>query len=74
MLVLVFLQAFLEEQLSYQDAKYPQELSELTGWQPDETQISLWTSPCAPRCSEPAERPPPAAESEVRRQLVRDGT
>ncbi|KAF1380980.1 hypothetical protein PFLUV_G00169690 [Perca fluviatilis] len=62
---------FLEEQLAYQDAKYPREVSDLSGWQPDETQIPLWTYCCTPHCCEPAERPPPTTESEVRRKLIR---
>ncbi|KAA8589927.1 hypothetical protein FQN60_013292 [Etheostoma spectabile] len=33
--------AFLEEQLAYQDAKYPGGASDLSGWQPDETQTPL---------------------------------
>ena len=59
-------EAFLEEQLAYQDAKYPGDLSDLSGWQPDETLIPLWTYCCTPHCCEPAERPPPTTESEVR--------
>ncbi|KAM6894290.1 coronin-2A-like [Lycodopsis pacificus] len=58
-------EAFLEEQLAYQDAKYPREMSDLSGWQPDETQIPLWTYCCTPHCCEPAERPPPTTESEL---------
>lgn len=58
-------QAFLQEQLSYQDAKYPHELSDLMGWQPDETQLVL---PCMPHCCEPSERPPPTTKGEVRPQ------
>ncbi|XP_063324851.1 coronin-2B-like [Pelmatolapia mariae] len=58
-------EAFLEEQLSYQDAKYPKDLSDLSGWQPDETQVPLWTYCCTPHCCEPAERPPPMTESEL---------
>lgn len=48
-------QAFLQEQLSYQDAKYPREPSELDDWQPDDTQTEAWTCPSAPRRQEPAE-------------------
>lgn len=62
----LFLEAFLEEQLAYQDAKYPREVSDLSGWQPDETQVPLWSYCCTPHCCEPAERPPPTTESEVR--------
>ncbi|XP_056299367.1 coronin-2B-like isoform X2 [Pseudoliparis swirei] len=51
--------AFLEEQLAYQDAKYPRDMSDLCGWQPDETHC------CTPHCCEPAERPPPTRESEL---------
>lgn len=69
--LIVSLEAFLEEQLAYQDAKYPREVSDLSGWQPDETQIPLWTYCCTPHCCEPAERPPPTTESEVRRELIR---
>ncbi|KAL4007763.1 hypothetical protein ACER0C_001615 [Sarotherodon galilaeus] len=58
-------EAFLEEQLSYQDAKYPKDLSDLSGWQPDETQVPLWTYCCTPHCCEPAERPPPMTDSEL---------
>ncbi|KAM6909047.1 coronin-2A [Xenentodon cancila] len=54
--------AFLREQLAYQDAKYPGDLSDLSGWQPDETQTPLWTYCCTPHCCEPAERPPPPTE------------
>lgn len=52
---MVSFQAFLREQLAYQDAKYPREPSELMGWQPDDTQTPLWTCPSAPHCQEPAE-------------------
>ncbi|XP_041841215.1 coronin-2B-like [Melanotaenia boesemani] len=58
-------QAFLEEQLAYQDAKYPRDLSDLSGWQPDETQVPLWTYYCTPHCCEPAETPPPTTETEL---------
>ncbi|KAM4537343.1 coronin-2B-like [Odontesthes bonariensis] len=58
-------QAFLEEQLAYQDAKYPGDVGDLSGWQPDETLIPLWTYCCTPHCCEPAERPPPTTESEL---------
>ncbi|XP_039874802.1 coronin-2B-like [Simochromis diagramma] len=58
-------EVFLEEQLSYQDAKYPKDLSDLSGWQPDETQVPLWTYCCTPHCCEPAERPPPMTECEL---------
>ncbi|XP_005752702.1 coronin-2B-like [Pundamilia nyererei] len=60
-----FIEVFLEEQLSYQDAKYPKDLSDLSGWQPDETQVPLWTYCCTPHCCEPAERPPPMTECEA---------
>lgn len=69
LLLFISLEAFLEEQLAYQDAKYPREVSDLSGWQPDETQIPLWTYCCTPHCCEPAERPPPTTESEVRCEL-----
>ncbi|XP_054863684.1 coronin-2B [Amphiprion ocellaris] len=64
-------QAFLEEQLAYQDAKYPRDVSDLSGWQPDETQIPLWTYCCTPHCCEPAERPPPTTESELLQAFYR---
>nr|XP_046237594.1 coronin-2B-like [Scatophagus argus] len=64
-------EAFLEEQLAYQDAKYPREVSDLSGWQPDETQIPLWTYCCTPHCCEPAERPPPTTESELLQAFYR---
>lgn len=63
--LIISLEAFLEEQLAYQDAKYLREVSDLSGWQPDETQIPLWKYCCTPHCCEPAERPPPTTESEV---------
>uniref|UniRef100_A0A672HJ89 Coronin n=1 Tax=Salarias fasciatus TaxID=181472 RepID=A0A672HJ89_SALFA len=48
------------------DAKYPRAPSDLSGWQPDETQCALWTYRFTPHCSEPAERaPPPRAHDEV---------
>lgn len=43
--VLVRFQAFLLEQLAYQDAKYPRGPSELMDWQPDDTQSPPWTCP-----------------------------
>ena len=58
----LFFEAFLEEQLSYQDAKYPRKVSDLSGWQPDET---LLTNFFTPHCCEPAEKPPPNTENEV---------
>ncbi|XP_074480798.1 coronin-2A isoform X3 [Sebastes fasciatus] len=64
-------EAFLEEQLAYQDAKYPREVSDLSGWQPDETQIPLWTYCCTPHCCEPTERPPPTTESELLQAFYR---
>ncbi|XP_038588289.1 coronin-2B-like [Micropterus salmoides] len=64
-------EAFLEEQLAYQDAKYPREVSDLSGWQPDETHIPLWTYCCTPHCCEPAERPPPTTESELLQAFYR---
>ncbi|XP_039996815.1 coronin-2B-like [Xiphias gladius] len=64
-------EAFLEEQLAYQDAKYPRDLSDLSGWQPDETQIPLWTYCSTPHCCEPAERPPPTTESELLQAFYR---
>ncbi|MED6247776.1 hypothetical protein ATANTOWER_016528 [Ataeniobius toweri] len=57
--------AFLEEQLAYQHAKYPRDLSDLSGWQPDEMECPLWTYGCTPHCCEPAEKPPPTTESEL---------
>lgn len=57
--------SFLQEQLAYQDAKYPREPGDLVDWQPDDTQTPLWT----PHCQEPAERPPPTTEAEVRTSL-----
>uniref|UniRef100_A0A3P8V8X4 Coronin n=1 Tax=Cynoglossus semilaevis TaxID=244447 RepID=A0A3P8V8X4_CYNSE len=64
-------QAFLEEQLAYQDAKYPRVVSDLSGWQPDETQIPPWIYCCTPHCCEPAERPPPTAENELLQAFYR---
>ncbi|XP_019733066.1 coronin-2A-like isoform X4 [Hippocampus comes] len=55
---------FLEEQLAYQDAKYHREMHKLSGWQQDESQ--LWTYDVTPHCCEPAERPPPTTEDELR--------
>ncbi|CAB1345662.1 unnamed protein product, partial [Coregonus sp. 'balchen'] len=63
-------QAFLQEQLSYQDAKYPREVADLSGWQPDETQAPGWAythqtqAAITPHCCEPSECPPPRTESE----------
>ncbi|XP_061566789.1 coronin-2B-like [Cololabis saira] len=55
--------AFLREQLDYQDAKYPGDPSDLSGWQPDETQTPLWTHRCtAPRRPQPDETPPPTTD------------
>ncbi|XP_063757140.1 coronin-2B-like [Eleginops maclovinus] len=61
-------EAFLEEQLSYQDAKYPRQVSDLSGWQQDET---LWTNCFSPHCREPAERPPPNTENELLQAFYR---
>ncbi|KAF7657214.1 hypothetical protein LDENG_00030620 [Lucifuga dentata] len=61
--------AFLLQQQAYQDAKYPREVNDLSCWQPDETQMPPWAYCCTPHCCEPAERPPPTAESEVRTGL-----
>ncbi|KAI4787874.1 hypothetical protein KUCAC02_036199 [Chaenocephalus aceratus] len=61
-------EAFLEEQLSYQDAKYPRKASDLSGWQPDET---LWTNFFTPHCCEPAEEPPPNSENELLQAFYR---
>lgn len=47
--MLLRFQAFLLEQLAYQDAKFPREPSELMDWQPDETQGPPWTCPPAPQ-------------------------
>lgn len=57
------LQAFVLEQLSYQDAKYPRQLSDLAGWQPDETQLVLSQMP---HCCEPSESLPPITKGEAR--------
>ncbi|XP_015248139.1 PREDICTED: coronin-2B-like [Cyprinodon variegatus] len=60
--------AFLEEQLAYQDAKYPRDLGylgDLSSWQPDETGCPLWWYGCTPHCCEPAEKPPPMTEKEL---------
>lgn len=57
------LQAFVLEQLSYQDAKYPRQLSDLAGWQPDETQLVLSQMS---HCCEPSESPPPINNGEAR--------
>lgn len=46
---MVRFQAFLLEQLAYQDAKFPRESSELMDWQPDDTQGPPWTRPPAPQ-------------------------
>ncbi|KAL6118238.1 coro2a [Pungitius sinensis] len=64
-------EAFLEEQLAYQDTKYPREVSDLSGWQPDETQVPLWTYCCTPHCREPAEGPPPPSEGELLQAFYR---
>ncbi|XP_046873546.1 coronin-2B-like [Hypomesus transpacificus] len=65
-------QAFLQEQLAYQDAKYPQDLSDLSGWQPDETQAPGWAYPqCTPHCCEPSEQAPPPAERELLQDFYR---
>lgn len=58
-------EAFLEEQLSYQDLKYSHDVSDLSGWHTDETDLSLWPYCCTPHCGEPTERPPPTTESEL---------
>ncbi|KAM9827301.1 coronin-2A-like [Neosynchiropus ocellatus] len=63
---LVYLEeAFHAEQLAYQHAKYPRVVSDLSGWQPDETELQLWTYCCTPHCREPFERPPPSTEHEL---------
>ncbi|XP_037335858.2 coronin-2B-like [Pungitius pungitius] len=67
----VMQEAFLEEQLAYQDTKYPREVSDLSGWQPDETQVPLWTYCCTPHCPEPAEGPPPPSEGELLQAFYR---
>lgn len=51
--LVVSFQAFLQEQLAYQDAKYPREPSEPVDWQPDDTLTPAWTCPSAPQ--EPAQ-------------------
>ncbi|XP_020557569.1 coronin-2A isoform X2 [Oryzias latipes] len=56
--------AFLEEQLSYQDAKYPED--DLSEWQPDGTQLPLWT-----HCCEPLETPPPPSDQELLQAFYR---
>ncbi|XP_061619975.1 coronin-2A-like isoform X2 [Phyllopteryx taeniolatus] len=55
---------FLQEQLAYQDAKYHRHTDVLSGWQSDESQ--LWTYDITPHCCEPAERPPPTTQDELR--------
>nr|XP_061810824.1 coronin-2A-like [Nerophis lumbriciformis] len=50
---------FLEEQLAYQDAKYHREAHNLSG-------SELWMYDVTPHCCEPAERPPPTTEDELR--------
>lgn len=71
--IVVALKDFLEEQLAYQDAKYPRDLvCDLSGWHPDETQFPLWTYCCTPHCCEPAEKPPPTTETEVRQRHCSD--
>ncbi|XP_037538714.1 coronin-2B-like [Nematolebias whitei] len=68
----VALKDFLEEQLAYQDAKYPRDLiCDLSGWHPDETQFPLWTYCCTPHCCEPAEKPPPTTETELLKAFYR---
>ncbi|KAM9425677.1 coronin-2B-like [Pholidichthys leucotaenia] len=62
---------FLEEQLSYQDSKYPKDLSDLSGWQPDETHVPPWSSRCPPHCREPAEGPPPTTENQLLKEFYR---
>ncbi|XP_068612143.1 coronin-2A-like [Brachionichthys hirsutus] len=57
---------FLEEQLSYQDAKYPRGAHGLSAWQPDETH-----NPLRMHCCEPAERPPPTGEAELLQAFYR---
>ncbi|XP_026178456.1 coronin-2B-like isoform X3 [Mastacembelus armatus] len=69
--LVISLEAFLKEQLAYQDAKYPRDLSDLSGWQPDETQIPLWTYCSTPHCCEPVERPPPPTEGELLQAFYR---
>ncbi|KAL0970615.1 hypothetical protein UPYG_G00244460 [Umbra pygmaea] len=56
-------QAFLQEQLAYQDAKYPKQSADLSGWQEDETHAPGWSY--VPHCPEPSESPPPRIESEL---------
>ncbi|KAJ8008536.1 hypothetical protein DPEC_G00105890 [Dallia pectoralis] len=56
-------QAFLQEELAYQNAKYPKELADLSCWQEDETQAPGWAY--IPHCCEPSECPPSKAESEL---------
>ncbi|KAF6725688.1 Coronin-2A [Oryzias melastigma] len=58
--------AFLEEQLAYQDAKYPEDVGDLSEWQPDETQLPLWTY-----CCEPVETPPPPSDHELLQAFYR---
>ncbi|KAM9837047.1 coronin-2A [Aulostomus maculatus] len=69
--LLLMEETFLKEQLAYQDAKYPREISDLSVWQPDETQVPLWAYCCTPHCCEPAERPPPTTESELLQAFYR---
>nr|XP_054604645.1 coronin-2B isoform X2 [Nothobranchius furzeri] len=62
---------FLREQLAYQDAKYSFNVSDLSGWQPDETQSPLMAYCCTPHCCEPEENPPPKAETELLKAFYR---
>ncbi|KAJ3585041.1 hypothetical protein NHX12_013764 [Muraenolepis orangiensis] len=58
-------EAFLQEQVAYQDAKYPRTGSDLSGWQPDETQALPRAYCIIPHCCEPEETPPPHTESQL---------
>ncbi|RVE60822.1 hypothetical protein OJAV_G00184510 [Oryzias javanicus] len=59
--------AFLEEQLAYQDAKYPEDGDDLLSeWQADETRLPLWTY-----CCEPVETPPPPGDHELLQAFYR---
>ncbi|XP_040929807.2 coronin-2B-like, partial [Betta splendens] len=58
-------EAFIQEQLAYQDAKYPRDWGDPSVWQPDDTRVPLWTYCCTPHCCEPAERAPPSAGREL---------
>ncbi|XP_034021071.1 coronin-2B-like, partial [Thalassophryne amazonica] len=64
-------QAFVQEQMDYQDAKFPWEVSDLSGWQPDETHFLYWAYRYTPDCCEPAKRPPPTTKKELLQAFYR---